>query len=94
MPTEQETINEAFEKYLSPSLTRETRQKIAEEYGKSVASKINIIYDDVMNAPVDWRTATVDSALPILHGFLETNYPWLSPDARKKLNYAFIMTWK
>ena len=92
--SEEETLNEAFEKYLESTLSKESRQKLIKEYGDEIASEVNAIYQDAMQAPVDWKTATIDSALPILHELLQNKYPWLSSKARTKINYAFIMTGK
>jgi hypothetical protein len=94
MTDEQNLINEIFEKYLGSDLSIEASQKIADVYGKEIASKVIDIYTDAIDCPVDWRTATIDSALPILHDLLNRKYTWLNAEARKKINYAFLMTWK
>ena len=94
MTDEQSLINEAFEKYLGSSFSKEARQKVAEAHGEEIASKARDIYEEAMQAPVDWRTASIDTALPVLHDLLNGKYPWLSAGARKNLNYAFIMAWK
>jgi hypothetical protein len=91
---EQHIINEAFEKYLESYLSKEARQKIANHYGEEIASKAAAIYADAMNCSVDWRTATIDSALPVLSELLSRNYSWLSEQARLKIIGAFIMEWK
>jgi len=59
-----------------------------------IASKIDAVYTDAINCSIDWHTATIDTGLDILHQTLNSKYTWLSPEARKKINYAFIMTWK
>jgi len=92
--SEQDIINEIFETHLNSTFSKESKQQIANIYSVEIASKVIAIYSDAMNAPVDWKIATIDSALPILHELLDTKYPWLSAKARAKLNYAFIMTWK
>lgn len=94
MTDEQNLINEIFTKYLGSDLSVEARQKIAVAYGEEIVSKVIDIYSEAIDCPVDWRTATIDSALPILHDLLNRKYPWLNTEARKKINYAFIMTWK
>jgi len=94
MTDEQNLINEIFERYLGSELSLKTRQEIERIYGESIASKVVAIYAEAINAPVDWRTATLDTALPTLQDLLSRKYPWLSAAARKNINYAFIMTWK
>jgi hypothetical protein len=91
---EQAKINEAFENFLDSYLPPAAMEKIRACYGEEVATTVKAIYDDAMNAPVDWRTASMDSALALMHEHLSSKYPWLSPLARRKLNYAFIMAWK
>ena len=91
---EQNMINQAFEKYLGSSLSKKARQNIVDRYGEDIASKEDAVYSDAMKAPVDWRTASVDNALDTLHDMLNSKYPWLSTEARKNINYAFIMAWK
>jgi hypothetical protein len=76
------------------NLIIEARQEIADVYGEEIVSKVIDIYTDAIDCPVDWRTINGCSALPILHALLNSKYPWLNEEARKKINYAFIMTWK
>jgi hypothetical protein len=87
-------INEIFEKYLGSDLSIEARRKIVNVYGEEIVSKVIDIYTDAIDCPVDWRTATIDSALTLLHDLLNSKYPWLNAEARNKINYAFIMIWK
>jgi hypothetical protein len=94
LTTEQDIINQAFEKYLESYLSKEARQKIADSYGEEIALKAAAVYTDAINCPVDWRTATIDSALPILSELLSRNYSWLSDKARLKIIGAFVMEWK
>ncbi len=94
MTDEQSLINEVFEKYLGSSFSKEARQKVAQAHGEEIASQVKVIYEDALHTPVDWRTASLDTALPVLHDLLNNKYPWLSAEARKNLNYAFIMAWK
>lgn len=94
MTDEQANINKAFENYLAPFLSQEAREQIAARYGEAVATKVKAIYDDALNCPVDWRTATIDTALPVLRALLTDKYPWLSRQARSNLINAFIMDWK
>jgi hypothetical protein len=92
--TEQDRLNEAFERALRSSWSDETRQEITQFFGEEITVKARSIYAEIMHCPVDWRVATIDSALPLLGDFLDANYPWLTAVARRNLNYAFIMTWK
>lgn len=94
LTAEQNLINQAFEKYLESYLSKEARQKIADRYGEEIALKATAVYADAMNCPVDWRTATIDTALPILSELLSRNYSWLSEQARLKIIGAFVMEWK
>ena len=93
----QNKINQAFERFLLTTNTyfsKKDLESIAVEYGAETAIQIKKIYDDAIDAPIDWRTATMDSALETMHDFLNREYPWLSQKARANINYAFIMTWK
>jgi hypothetical protein len=94
MTDEQNIINEAFENYLQSSLDIETRERIAAQYGETIAAQSEFIYKDALNCPVDGRTATMDAELAALHRFLDEKYSWLSQKARMNINYAFIMCWK
>ena len=94
MADEQDIINQAFETFLESYLSKEAREKITAFYGESIATRVKAIYEDALKCPVDWRTATIDTALPILHELLEGKYPWLSGKARSKIVGAFIMEWK
>ena len=97
MTDEQNKINQAFERFLLTTNTyfsKKDLESIAVEYGSEAAIQAKKIYDEAIDAPVDWRTATMDSALGVLHDFLDREYSWLSPKARTNINYAFIMTWK
>ncbi len=94
MVDEQAMINEAFENILQSYLSSAVKQKITARYGEAVAVKVQCIHDDALFCPVDWRTATMDTALPILLAFLTNKYPWLSDKAKSNINYAFIMAWK
>ena len=94
MTEEQANINAAFETFLDSYLPPAALDNIAARYGEETAAAVKAIYDDAMDTPVDWSTATIDTALPVLHEMLATKYPWLSPMARRKINTAFIMAWK
>jgi len=92
--TEEDKMNEVFAKHLGSSFSTEVEEKINRLYGKDVAAKAKTIYNDALACPVDWRTATIDSALPVLADYLKAKYPWLTPEAKSALNYCFIMAWK
>ena len=92
--SEEDRINDAFARALRSSWSDETHQEITQFFGEEIAIKARLIYADIMHCPIDWRVATIDSALPLLEDFLDANYPWLTKMARRNLNYAFIMTWK
>lgn len=94
MTQEQVYLNEIFEKYLGSYLSAESLQLITARYGESIASQSKKIYDELMHCPVDWRTATMDSALTILASEIARKYGWLSERAKRNLNYAYLMNWK
>lgn len=94
MEGDHDKINEAFESLLDSCLSKEALEKISLGYGEAVATRVKAIYDDALMCPVDWRTATIDTALTVLHELLQSKYPWLSREARSKINLAFITEWK
>jgi hypothetical protein len=95
MTEEQANVNQAFETYLETLLSPKTLIRIAAYYGEEIAATVKAVYDDALNAPIDWHIVrSIDAALPILHAMLSDKYPWLSEKARRKINYAFIMAWK
>jgi hypothetical protein len=94
MTDDQSKICESFETFLDPYLSEAARKRIAARYGEEIAAEVNAIYDDALNAPVDWRTADMNTALDVMHQLLNEKYPWLSAKARMKINYAFLMSWK
>ena len=92
--SEEDKINEALANCLGSSLSKEAEEKIRDLYGDEVLAKAMAIYKDALDCPMDWQTATMDSALPVLAEYLKTKYPWLTPEAKRALNYCFIMAWK
>lgn len=94
MSDTQTKINLAFEKHLSSHLSKQNLADILAEFDTEIAAQVQKIYSESLNVPVDWRTATMDSALDTMHQFLKDKYPWLSDETRTKINYAFIMAWK
>jgi hypothetical protein len=94
MDEQEDRINEAFENYLESYLSKEAQGKIVSCYGEAIAARVRAIYDDALKCTVDWRTADIDTALPVLHDLLDSKYPWLSGKARAKIIGAFVMAWK
>jgi hypothetical protein len=94
MTDEQQKICLALENCQDSYLSQQDREKIAAQYGEDIAVKVKALYDDALNCPVDWRTATIDTALPVLHKLLASKYPWLSAKARTYIVGAFVMEWK
>jgi hypothetical protein len=84
-------INEAFGLFLTPFLSKDAREIIRARFGDEVAVDVEAIYDDALNPPVDWRIATIDTALPVLRDLLNRKYPWLNAKARSNLIGAFVM---
>ncbi len=93
-PGDETKINEAVERCVSSDLSPDAERQIADLYGARIAAETRSVYEAALNCPVDWRTATMDDALSALHRFLDDKYPWLSAEARSRLNYCFIMAWK
>lgn len=93
-PEETAQINAALVQCVSSSLSREAEAEITRRFGAGTAAQVRAVYDAAMNCPVDWRTANMDTALDALHAFLREQYPWLSDEARTRLNYCYIMCWK
>jgi hypothetical protein len=93
-PTENDNINHALAKHLASPWSPESEQKIVDEYGREIADKAKAVYDAVIDCPVDWSKASMDSALDLMHEFINQNYSWLSKEARCQLNYNFIIVWK
>lgn len=92
--TEEAIISEVLAKHIGSYFSVDAENKVRDLYGEEVATRAKAIYNDALNCPVDWRSATMDSALLVLAQYLNTKYPWLTPEAKTSLNYCFIMTWK
>lgn len=90
----QAQVNEAIVGVIESWWSSEVERTMQDRYGATVRDATRSVYDAAMNCPVDWRTATMDFSLDTLHAYLTTHYPWLPPEARTRLNYCFIMTWK
>jgi len=87
-------VNAAFERLLRSYLSLEARQQIEAAFGADVAAWAKEIYDRCLQCPVDWQHQSMDDALEVLARFMETEYPWLTPAARRNINMAFIYEWK
>ena len=93
--TEQDRVSSAIEECIGSYLSRESEQQITERYGAEIAARVRAIYDDALECPlVDWRKESMDSALGLLCEYMNDRYPWLSKEARTKINYCYIMAWK
>ncbi|CAN5570027.1 hypothetical protein BH10ACI2_BH10ACI2_11210 [soil metagenome] len=66
------------------------------EYGVETARDVRAVYDRAMDCPVDWRSPGMDmnTALAILAAFMAAELPELSPAAKMRLNYCYIICWK
>ena len=92
--TERDQIDEALVKYLHHSWTKDVEREIKDAYGPEIALKVKSLYDEAMDCPVDWHHENMDSALGILADFMTKEFPWLSGQARTRLNYCYIVAWK
>ncbi len=92
--TEYGAISEAIVRFHTHLLLNRQKEEMEAIYGADIAAKVEMLSDEAMGCPVDWKTATMDSALDTMHAFLNAHYPWLSPEAKSQLNYCFIMCWK
>ena len=89
MTNEQRKINEAIENHLK-SFLFEVRDKIANKYGAEIIAKVETIYNDAMNCPIDWRKGNFNAALTLLNKLINDKYPWLSYKAQANLCEIFI----
>ncbi len=97
MTNEQSEINRIFEQFSlieNSYFSKEHLEDITAEYSSEAIVRAEKIFREAINVPVDWRAATIDSALPVLRDFLRREYPWLSDKSRSNINYAFVMSWK
>lgn len=92
--TEFDRINDAIVRFLKAGWTNQVAVEIGEALGQDVAMKVREVYRQAIDCPVDWSRETMDSALAILAGFLAARFPWLTVEARARLNYCYCMTWK
>ncbi len=92
---EQQLINGIFETYLKGFWTQHERTAAEREFGPILTRMATEVYDTAMSCPgLDWSRMSLDDGAARMHAFLDEQYPWLSPAARRNLNYAFYMCWK
>ena len=96
MPTlaQQAQINDALVRFVESIWSRECEAAMTAYYGAELTLKAKTLYDAAMDCPVDWYQNNMNEALGILANYLAAEFPWLSAEARTRLNYNFIMTWK
>jgi hypothetical protein len=89
-------INEAIVKHLQTSFSRSTEAAITAEYGAETAGDVRAVYDRAMDCPVNWNDhgIAMTNALRILAEFMAAELPEISPEAKTRLNYCYIMCWK
>lgn len=93
-PTKYDKVSEAIVRFVDSFWTAEIEQEIEASYSREVAQATRYVYHETMDCPVDWNTENMDSALAVLAEFFDSRFPWLTPEARTRLNYRFMMTWK
>lgn len=92
-PEDHATLNAVIAEL--PSLVSdEVVYEIAGRHGTRVAVSVRRLVDDVIAAPVDWRTASVDDGLRAMATLVSERYPWLDEPAYGRLAHIFTMTWK
>ena len=91
-----QTISEAIVKYVSGTFPKEQEAKIEAEYGAETAREVREIFSRAMECRVDWSSprTTMEDALADLADFLKAEFPWLSPEAKARLNHCYIICWK
>jgi hypothetical protein len=91
-PEDHTTVN-AVVAGLPPDMTDQVTYEIAVTHGSRVAVTVRRIVDDVLSAPLDRRTATMDDGLRVAGELIAERYPWLDRPARAHLAVMFTMTW-
>jgi hypothetical protein len=92
---EQQLLNGILETYLKGFWTQHERTAAEQEFGPILTRMATEVYDAAMSCPgVDWSRMSLDDGAARMQAFLNEQYPWLSPGARRNLNYAFYMCWK
>jgi len=89
-------ISEAIVRFVESGWSREVGKRIRESHGDEIAQQVRSVYDAAMDCPVDWNAKgmNMNSALAILADYMATQLDWLSPEAKTRLNYCYIMAWK
>ena len=89
-------INEAILKHVETSFSRSAEAAITAEFGTETARDVQAVYDRAMDCPVNWHEPGMDmnNALRILAEFMAAELPEISPEAKTRLNYCYIMCWK
>jgi len=89
-------VSEAIVKYVNGSFPRSAEDDVERELGTEAAQDVRSIYDRAMDCPVAWSDPAMkmDTALGILADFIAAEWPELSPEAKQRLNYCYIMCWK
>lgn len=72
----------------------EAKAQLDSQFGEATTTEAARIVEALMNCPVDWSKASMDSALDVLWATMKSDYAWLSDEAKTQINYAFIMAWK
>jgi L-amino acid N-acyltransferase YncA len=67
---------------------------VAARHGPTALAAAKAILADAIDAPVDWRHASMDEALSVLSNLLGKRYPWLSVKARASIASAYMFTYK
>lgn len=93
-PEHRDAVNAAITRFLNSRWSAGVATAIDAAYGEEIIRYVRAIYNSAMNAPVDWENTSMDSALDVLAESLTAQYPWLSDEARTRLNACFIMEWK
>lgn len=89
-------ISDAIVKHINSSFPRSAEEDVEREFGAETARDVRAVYDRAMDCPVNWNARGMDmnTALGILADFMAAEWPELSPEAKTRLNYCYIMCWK
>ncbi|MFM9904776.1 MAG: hypothetical protein ACKVQJ_09425 [Pyrinomonadaceae bacterium] len=89
-------ISEAIVKFVNGTFPRSAELELADAYGDEAAHDVRAVFDKAMDCPVDWSSPEMNMniALGILADFMAVELPQLSPEAKERLNYCYIMCWK
>ena len=89
-------ISEAIVKHVNGTFPRAADAEIEREYGAETARDVRAVFDRAMDCPVNWNAPgmNMNAALGILADFMAGEWPDMSPQAKTRLNYCYIMCWK